>query len=305
VNLGWSGGIYKQFFGREDMILVTGASGTVGSEVVKQLSGAGPKFRVMFRNKEDKAPVGAEVAIADFNDPDTLRAAMRGVERLFLLCAPVPNLAELEGNAIDAAKAAGVKHIVKLSVIGAAEAAHTFAKPHHQVEEKLRKSGIRWTLLRCNGFMQNFLQFAGTIKSQNAFYSTGERSKASWVDVRDIAAVAAKALTSSGHEGKAYEVTGPEALSYGEIAKKFSAAVGREIKYIAITPEQQREGLLKAGLPQYSVDAILDLMRYYDGGNAEGVSPDVERVTGRKATYFDRFAHDFAAAFKPDVAAAS
>jgi uncharacterized protein YbjT (DUF2867 family) len=230
---------------------------------------------------------------------------MRGVERMFLLCAPVPDLAALEGNAIDAAKAAGVKHIVKLSVIGAAEAAHTFAKPHHDVEEKLRKSGIRWTLLRCNGFMQNFLQFAGTIKSQDAFYSSGEKSKASWVDVRDIAEVAAKALTSAGHEGKAYELTGPEALSYGEIATKLSAALGRQIKYIAITPEQQREALLKAGLPQYSVDAILDLMRYYDSGNAERVSGDVERVTGRKATSFDQFARDFAAAFKPDVAAAS
>ena len=287
------------------MILVTGASGTVGSEVVKQLSAAGAKFLVMFRSKEDKAPAGAEVAIADFADPDTLWAAMRGVERMFLLCAPVPNLAELEGNAIDAAKAAGVKHIVKLSVIGAAEAAHTFAKPHHEVEEKLRKSGIRWTLLRCNGFMQNFLQFAGTIKSQNAFYSAGEKSKASWVDVRDIAAVAAKALTSAGHEGKAYEVTGPEALSYGEVARKLSAAVGREIKYIAITPEQQRDAMLKAGVPQYAADAILDLQRYYDAGNAARVSPGVERVTGRKAASFDQFACDFAAAFKPEVAAAS
>jgi uncharacterized protein YbjT (DUF2867 family) len=287
------------------MILVTGASGTVGSEVVKQLSAAGAKFRIMFRSHEDKAPAGAEVAIADFSDPVTLRTAMRGIERLFLLCAPVPNLAELEGNAIDAAKAAGVKHIVKLSVIGAPEAAHTFAKPHHEVEEKLRQSGLRWTLLRCNGFMQNFLQFAGTIKSQNAFYSAGEKSKASWVDVRDIAAVAAKALTSDGHEGKAYEITGPEALSYGEVARKLSAALGREIKYIAITPEQQREAMLKAGVPQYAADAILDLQRYYDAGNAARVSPDVERVIGRKATSFDQFARDFAAAFKPQVAAAS
>ena len=286
------------------MILVTGASGTVGNEVVKQLSAAGTKFRVMFRDKGDKAPAGAEVAIADFSDPATLRAAMRGVERVFLLCAPVPNLAELEGNAIDAAKASGVKHIVNLSVIGAAEAAHMFAKPHHEVEEKLKKSGLSWTLLRCNGFMQNFLQFAGTIKSQNAFYSTGEKSKASWVDVRDIAAVAAKALTS-GHESKTYEITGPEALSYGEIAKKFSSALGRQIRYVAITPEQQGEAMQKAGLPQYAVDAILDLMRYYDAGHAERVSPDVERVTGRKAINFDQFARDFAASFKPEVAAAS
>ena len=287
------------------MILVTGASGTVGSEVVKQLSAAGAKFRVMFRSKEDKAPAGAEVAIADFSDPATLRSAMRGVERVFLLCAPVPNLAELEGNAIDAAQAAGVKHIVALSVIGAAEAAHTFARPHHEVEEKLRRSGVQWTLLRCNGFMQNFLQFAGTIKSQNAFYSAGENSKASWVDVRDIAAVAAKTLTSAGHEGKGYEITGPEALSYGEIARKLSAAVGREVKYIAITPQQQRDAMLKAGVPQYAADAILDLQRFYDAGEAARVSGDVERVTGRRATGFDQFARDFAAAFKPEVAAAS
>lgn len=287
------------------MILVTGASGMVGSQLVKQLNATGTKFRVMLREQSDKAPAGAEVAIADFSDAATLRAAMRGVERVFLLCAPVPNLAELEGNAIDAAKASGVKHIVKLSVIGAADAAHMFAKPHHEVEEKLKKSGIGWALLRCNGFMQNFLQFAGTIKSQNAFYSAGEESKASWVDVRDIAAVAAKALTSSGHDGKTYEITGPEALSYDEVAKKFSSALGRPIKYVAITPEQQGAALRQAGLPQYTVDAILDLMRYYDAGHAEQVSPDVEHVTGRKATSFDQFARDFGAAFKPEVAAAS
>ena len=231
------------------MILVTGASGTVGGQVAKQLSAEGAKFRVMFRDKGDRAPAGAEAVIADFSDSAALRVAMRGVERMFLLCAAVPNLGDLEGNAIDAAKAAGVKHIVKLSVIGAAEAAHMFAQPHHEVEEKLRDSGMRWTLLRCNGFMQNFLQFADTIKSQNAFYSMGDKSKASWVDVRDIAAVAAKALTSSGHEDKAYEMTGPEALSYADVAKKLSSALGREIKYVAITPEQQRAAMLQAGLP--------------------------------------------------------
>jgi uncharacterized protein YbjT (DUF2867 family) len=123
--------------------------------------------------------------------------------------------------------------------------------------------------------------------------------------VRDIAAVAAKALTSSGHERKTYEITGPEALSYGEVAKKFSAALGREIQYFAITPEQQRDAMLKMGLPQYTSDAILDLQRYYDAGHAARVSPDVERLAGRKATTFDQFARDFAAAFKPEVAAAS
>ena len=287
------------------MIMVTGASGTVGSQVVKQLSAAGAKFRVMFRDKGDKAPAGAEVAIADFSDRAALRAAMRGAERVFLLCPPMPNLAELEGNAIEAAKASGVKHIVKLSVIGAAEAAHTFAKPHHEVEKKLRKSSIGWTLLRCNGFMQNFLQFADTIKSQNAFYSAGEKAKASWVDVRDIAALAAKALTTAGHEGQAYEVTGPEALGYGDVAKTFSSVLGRQIRYIAITPEQQREAMIKGGVPQFAVEGVLDLGRYYDAGKAERVSPDVERVTGRKAISFEQFVRDFAVAFKPEAKAAS
>src|SRR5256885_6018458 len=143
-----------------NMILITGASGTVGGEVLKQALATGVQTRAMYRDSRSMAgaPSAAKPVIADYTRAEELRAAMRGVERIFLACAPVPNLAELEGNAIDAAQQSGVKHIVKLSVIGAESGAHEFARPHQKVEEKLRASGLAWTLLRANGFMQNFLQ---------------------------------------------------------------------------------------------------------------------------------------------------
>src|SRR5256714_14236880 len=219
------------------MILITGASGNVGSEVLKQVIATGAKPRAMYRSQQAgaSAPKEVDVAIADFAKPEELQRAFRGVERLFLLCAPVPELPQLEGNAVDAAKSAGVKHIVKLSAIGAGEGAHTFARGHQASEGKLRESGIAYTLLRPNGFMQNFLLYAGTIQSQGAFYGSGSEAPVSHIYIGDIAAVAAKALTSSsGHENKIYELTGPEALSYSDVAKKIGTAIGKPVKYVRV-----------------------------------------------------------------------
>ena len=289
------------------MILITGASGKVGSEVLKQVIASGTKPRAMYRNQQAAAaaPKGVEVAIADFAKPEELQRALRGVEKLFLLCAPVPELPQLESNAVDAAKSAGVKHIVKLSAIGAGEGAHTFARGHQASERKLRESGIAYTFLRPNGFMQNFLLYAGTIQSQGAFYGSGSEAPVSYIDLRDIAAVAAKALTSSGHENKIYELSGPEGLSYSDVANKFGAALGKPVRYVQVSEQQARQGMISAGVPEWNADAILDLQHFYDAGKAGAISQDVERVTGRKATSFDQFVRDYRDAFRGDSAVAS
>ena len=286
------------------MILITGASGNVGSEVLKQVIATGAKPRAMYRNQRAaaSAPKGVEVAIADFVKPEELKRAVRGVEKLFLLCAPVPELPQLENNAVDAAKSAGVKHIVKLSAIGAGEGAHAFARGHQASERKVHDSGLAYTFLRPTGFMQNFLLYAGTIQAQGAFYGSGSEAPVGYIDVRDIAAVATKVLTSSGHENKIYELTGPEALSYSDVANKLAVALGKAVRYVPVPEPQARQGMIGSGMPEWTADAILDLQHFYDAGKAGAISEDVERVTGRTPISFDKFARDFRDAFRAAVA---
>lgn len=280
------------------MILITGAGGTVGSEVVKQLEATGAKFRAAFhsQSKADAARAnGLDAVVIDFERPETLDAAFAGIERLFLLSSS--NTAQ-ELTAVDAAKRAGVKHIVKLSVIGAGGESYSFAKVHRPVERAIEESGIAWTHLRPNGFMDNMHNYmAGTIKSQNAFYSSVGDAKISHVDVRDIAAVAVKALTESGHESQVYELTGPEALSYADIASKISAAAGRTVNYVAVGDPDIKAALAGQGTPEAYADAYVDLQRFYRSGAASHVSDDVKRVTGREPRTFDDYAKEHAAAF--------
>jgi len=284
------------------MILVTGASGTVGSEVLKQLREQGADVRAAFHSAEKAARAkkqGIDSVVLDYADRASTAAALKGVDKVFLLGPTVPNQSELENNVVEEAKKAGVRHIVKLSVLDAGGEKYTFAKWHRAVEKTIERSGLKYTFLRCNEFMQNTLTYyLGTIKSEGAFYLPTKDSKNSVIDVRDIAAAAVKALTTSGHENKVYELTGPEALSHEQIAQKLSAAVGKQIKYVDISPAAFKEGAVAAGIPEWYVDALLNLYQFYVAGGAQQVTKDVERVTGSKPRTFDEFARDHAAGFR-------
>lgn len=284
------------------MILVTGASGTVGSEVLKQLREQGAEVRAAFHSAEKAARAqkqGIDSVVLDYADRASTAAALKGVDKVFLLGPTVPNQSELENNVVEEAKKARVRHIVKLSVLDAAGEKYTFAKWHRAVEKTIERSGLQYTFLRCNEFMQNTLTYyLGTIKSQGAFYLPTKDAKNSVIDVRDIAAVAVKALTASGHENKVYELTGPEALSHEQIAQKLSAAVGKQIKYVDISPAAFKEGAVAAGIPGWYADALLNLYQLYLAGGAQQVTKDVERVTGKKPRSFDQFAREHAAAFR-------
>jgi uncharacterized protein YbjT (DUF2867 family) len=275
------------------MILVTGAGGTVGSEVVRQLQAAGAKFRAAFHSgakAEAARAKGVDAVVIDYNRPETLNAALQGVDKLFLLSGGAP---DQEINAVEAAKGAGVKHIVKLSVIGADEEAFSFAKLHRTAEKAIENSGLAWTFLRPNGFMQNLVTYSGgTIRAQGAFYSSVGDARISHVDVRDIAAVAVKALTEPGHEGSAYTLTGPEALTYDEIAEMIAKASGRGVNYVNLSDADLKQGLLGAGMPEPYADAYLDLMRHYRTGAPAKVTDDVRRVTGSDARTFEDYARD-------------
>lgn len=276
------------------MICITGAGGTVGSEVVRQLHEAKVAFRAAYHSqaKADSASAqGVDAVLVDFNDPDSLRASLEGCDKLFLLGANVPNQAELEIRAVETAKAAGVTHVVKLSAMGAEEGDFAFARIHREIEKTIEASGLAWTFLRPNGFMQNTATFqASSIRNMSAFHTAAGDGRISFVDVRDIAAVAVKTLTESGHERKAYDITGPEALNYDDVAAELSEALGRKITHIRLTPTDLKSGMLAAGIPEAMADNLLELQRHYRGGKAATVTEDVKVVTGRDPFSFADFA---------------
>jgi uncharacterized protein YbjT (DUF2867 family) len=281
------------------MILITGASGNVGKEVLRQIAQAGVKVRAAFQSasKAAMAPSGVEVVTMDYNQAQTVRAALKGVNRVFLVGPPAPNLPALERKAVDEIKQSDVRQIVKLSALGGRES--TFPRQHADSEDYIKSSGVAYTFVRANGFMQNLVNYnAGTINAQNAFYGCQGDGKVSHIDLRDVAAVAVKVLTDDGHEGKAYSVTGPEALSNAQIAQILSEDLGREISYVDLPPAQFKQALLAAGVDEWSADALIDLQRLYREGKAATVTRDVEQVLGRKPLTFEQFSRDYGSAFQ-------
>jgi uncharacterized protein YbjT (DUF2867 family) len=278
------------------MILVTGASGTVGSEVVKALGGSGAKVRAGYRTRPQNIPKGVESVALDFDKAETIRPALLGVDTVFLLSTMV----DPERKVVDEAKRAGVKRIVKLSVYGAAGEGFTFARWHRAVEKHIEASGVPWTFLRPAGFMQNFFNYMGeTIRKQSTIYSSAGKGAGAHIDARDVGAVAARVLTGKGHEGKAYELTGPQALTYPQAAEILARVLAREIKYVPITPEQLKQGALAAGMPPVYVDALVDLDRYYAAGRMTAMTPAVKELTGRDPIRFEQFAKDYADKLRP------
>jgi uncharacterized protein YbjT (DUF2867 family) len=282
------------------MILITGSSGNVGQEVLKQIVKTGRPIRAAFQSaaKAAAAPAGVETVIMDYNQPETMRAALRGVDRVFLVGPVTPTLPELERNATDEIKRSAARQIVKLSAMGGRAA--TFPRQHQDSEDYIKTSGIAYTFLRPNGFMQNMVTYNGaTIASQNAFYGSQGDGQVSHIDLRDIAAVAVKVLTEDAHVGKVYTLTGTEALSNSGIAEILSANLGREIKYVDLPPAQMKQALLGAGMPEWNVDALLDLNELYRRGGASTVSGDVEQILGRKPITFEEFSRDYSSSLQP------
>jgi uncharacterized protein YbjT (DUF2867 family) len=283
------------------MIVVLNAGGNIGSELVTLLKERGADFVAGYRSAERAAAAtasGTRATVADFARPETLRTALTGASAVFYVCPPAPNLAELEGNVVDAARSAGVKHLVKLSVWGADEGEFLFARLHGEVERRIIGSGIPYTFLRPTGFMQNILGQAATIKSQGAFYLPGGDARVAEIDYRDIARVAAAALLEPGHEGRAYALTGPEAMTYAERATVLSDVLARPVSFVPV-PESDWKGMaVSSGLPEWQADGIIDLSRYYRSGASGRVSPDVEQVTGAPPRTYRQFVTDYAGALR-------
>ena len=277
------------------MILITGASGTIGAEVVKALAERGARFRAAYRSRPQNLPQGVESVALDYDKPETLGPALRGVKTLFLLSTTVAP----EVTVAKEAKAAGVERVVKLSVMNSGEPGFTFGAWHRVAEDAIERSGLLWTHLRPNGFMQNVVTYmAGTIKSQGALYSSAADGKVSTIDARDIGAAAARVLTEPGHEGKAYELTGPAAIGYAEIAAILTRVLGRTVTYVPITDEESKRGAVGAGTPEAYADALVNLNQLYREGKFARVSPDLRTLLGREPRAFEAFAQEHAAAWK-------
>ena len=292
------------------MILITGASGTVGKAVLAAVVESGAKYRAMYRAMDRpgsdtaQAPPGGEIAIADFADKGSLAAALKGVESVFLVCSPVPQLVELESNMIDACERAGVRRIVLNSALGAGDYEKSFPSWHRQVEDRLKATKMASCVLRTNTFLQNLVAFyAPSIRARGEFYSSMGDSRTSYLDVRDIAGVAVKALRGE-FDGKTYELNGPEALTCTEVADRIAKHAGVPARYVDIPFEAQRKSMLEMGMPEWQVTALLDLQQYYTGGHGGTVDGVVDRLLGRPAITIDSFVKEFAAEFRSSTAAA-
>ena len=282
------------------MILVTGANGTIGRQVVNQLAKKGISASALVRDLQKAKSLEmphVQLVKGDFDDLASLDAALTGAESAFLLTATSPNRLSQETNFIKAAKNATLKHIVRLSIVGAdGNACSRILRRHAEADRQLEASGISFTILRPNYFMQNLLWYAEDIRTRGVFLSSlPETTSHAHVDARDIAAVAVATLTEAGHEGQTYRISGSEALTYGEMMQSLSRLLGKSVRYDA-SPDHYANSLKNWGL---DADEVLELDSCIaqGAGNGAAVLDTILRVAKRQPIRFEQFAKDYLPAF--------
>ncbi|MEV7186340.1 NAD(P)H-binding protein [Kitasatospora sp. NPDC093102] len=286
------------------MIVVTGATGTVGSKVVVGLRERGETVRALVRDSGAPAPAewdaGVERVAADFTDPGSLEAALAGADTVYLLVAVHPEMVTHERNVIDAAVRTGRRPRIVLHAAAGVEQRPEgvrFIGSHLSGLDHLKASGLPWTVIAPNGFHQNFLGTAPTVMAGSLALPGGDGA-VSYVDARDVAAAAVAVLATDGHEGAVYTLTGPAALTHAELAEQLAAVAGRPVVYTALTPEQALDGLLAMGWEAWRAEGMVELYGLYAAGLASAVTSDVEKLTGRRPRPFAEFAAEHADAFR-------
>jgi len=278
------------------MVFVTAATGTVGSQVVEELLKLGVPIRAGVHSRPLEID-GVESHKIDFNRPETMASALKGVSDLFLASYETWH----EQNTVPVAQEAGVQRIVKLSAWRAADEAFIVGRWHRDVERAIEDSGMAWTFLRPNMFMQNTINVMGeSIRKENSIYDSVEDARVSYIDTRDVGRVAAKVLTEQGHEGKAYDLSGPEAVTHEEIAGIFTKALGRKIRFVRISDDEYRQRWKANDVPDEEADAWVDINRYIRTGDCSPVTSNVEKITSDPPIPFEQFCRDYASVLSPE-----
>ena len=282
-------------------VLVT--SGNIGNYVAEGLAKKGLSVRLLVRGVKPNRQwesLGIEQVACDFRDVHSLAPAFDGVDRFFSVSPMVEDLVELGTIAVKVAREAGVDYIVRSSAMGASDKAITIGRWHREVEKAIEASGIPYTILQPNTFMQSYLMNADAIKSSSAFYLPQGNGKVSLVDVRDIAAVAVACLLEGGHQSKKYVITGGEALSNVQIAEKLTNGLGKTITYVDVTAEEAKESMAKSGMSSWMIRSLLELFAISKAGDVAEISPVVKQVLKRDPISFDQFLQENIATFRPD-----
>lgn len=275
------------------MICVTGAGGKVGGALVELLVDTRNAVRLAF-NSPGKAEAaqqsGFESVVIDYSDPESLDRAFSGCSKLFLLGPNAVNQDWLEINAVRAAERQGITHVVKLSVLHTEAESYGFGRLHRASERAIETSAMSWTFLRASQFMQNLSTYmAPSICAEDCFYTACGDGKITHLDLRDIARVARLVLFELGHEERIYNLTGPEALTYDEIAAMLSEVLGRHIEHRKLTDEEFRRELENSGTSQKFNDLVVDLDRYFRNGGVSMIHSDIQDITGVEANNIRSF----------------
>lgn len=278
-------------------VFVAGAAGNTGRPLVEELHRRRASVRAMVRRPDDVVPGNPEKVVADFDDVDSIRTALRGARRAYLVTPSSERAEEQQRNFVDAAREAGVERLVLLSQLGArADSPVRFLRYHAAVEEQIRDSGIDFTFLRPNLYFQGLFAVAAIIAEQGVLPAPIGDAAVSAVDVRDIAAVAAAALTQDAYGQATFTITGPEAITHAAMADAIANATGRDVRFIDTAPDEFAAAL-SGVLPAWQVEGLLEDYAHYRRGEASEITQVVEQITGRPAIPFEQFARDYADRF--------
>ena len=282
--------------------LIIGGTGTIGQSIVDLMQKGKNDFVVLARTAEKATPLnekGVKTVIGSLGDWPSIKAALVGIDQVFLLTSPSPQQVEWQNGLIDAAKELGVQKIVKISAIGARTGSSIhLANWHGQTEAHLKNSGLQYVILQPHSFMQNTLMSLPTIKAQSAIYQSLGDAKIPMVDTRDVAKASYASLVSNDFNGKTFEITGSQSVGYADMAKSLSKATGKEINYVSIPPASHNAAMKEAGLPDWLADDLTSMSAYWSKKPVHEPSKHFEEMTGARAYTIDQFAQDYADLFK-------
>jgi uncharacterized protein YbjT (DUF2867 family) len=281
-------------------VLVTGATGNTGSILVPALREAGVEVRALVRDESKAQPleeIGVEIVLGDLDRPETITPAVDGVDKIYLLTWNGPTQEQQAKNVINAAAEAGNPHIVRHSMWGSEKS--RIIQQGYRVEQALKSSGLPWTLLKPTFFMQNTMMAAQTIASDGVIYWDMNDGRLGMIDLRDVADAALAVLTGSGHEGKSYILTGPQAISFHDVAATFSKVLGKDVKYVKVPHEAGVQSMIGMGFPEWIAKGYGELNEGFSENFANRVTDDVETLTGHPARSFQQYARNLAQIFVP------